>query len=682
MSYISRRLDIRNALLFSITLFALTLFALSCADVNDSSLDPNAEGTFNAGKADITVGPIDKISCGIDSPFVRRGSYGSFKVEALDSSGAKSRNYSLTVDPQAGTRVIQRDQVVFDLEGQYEVQCCALDASESRSICDRVAVQVGSLHPALTVSVAPFSDEVTRVYGSAVDVLGAPAKVQINGQPVSVDEEGRFSMTANIQSGLNRFEVIATGGEGRQSEKRAWTIGGPFANINDLDPTALRVNLSALSLPTLEQILVGVLLKNINLYADSDRFREVKAGSALNYHWRLTPSEILRPEVELSLEISPRPSELNLRVNLPHFQILGNAETRFGNGEWRQGDVSVQGNFEISIDLGFHSGGIDLLNTDVKVSALELEIHDLPGVIEEILEFFLKGELQEALLDAIKQVGDKSLSDTLENFRVQEELTLPEPLFGSLDLEGRVSELTVNQDGILLGFGLYVDGETDPARVDAPGPLMSGMNLPYTPQGGPYEASLHIDLLNRLFFAAWQTGSLDFSMIMNDAIGNENDLITADDQLTLFMTPQLPPVVRMGPAQGELILELGALRMDGILDTTLGVWNCAINVGASVRAILSADQMGLRVSATTEMIEADVLIAPAQWELEPTRRYLEALIAKDVLPKYLEILRDLPLPDADISSLEISGIHALKIADLKVSSTSSGLNVGADLLLE
>ena len=677
MSYISRRLDIRNALLFSIS-----LIALSCADVNDSSLDPNGEGAFNTGKADITVGPIDKISCGIDSPFVRRGSYGSFKVEALDSSGAKSRNYSLTVDPPMGTRVIQRDQVIFDLEGQYEVQCCALDASENRSICDRVAVQVGSLHPALSVSVAPFSDEVTRVYGSAVDALGAPAKVLVNGQPVAVDEEGRFSMTAVIQSGLNRFEVSAIGGEGRRSEKRAWTIGGPFADIEALDPTALRVNLSALSMPALEQILVGVLLKNINLYAESAPFREAKTGSTLNYHWRLTPSEIPRSEIDLSLEISPRPNELKLRVNLPHFQILGDAETRFGNGDWRQRDVSVQANFEISIDLGFHSGGIDLLNTDVKVSALEIEIRDLPGVIEEILEFFLKGELQEALLGAIKQAGDKSLTDTLENFRVQEELILPEPLFGSLDLEGRVSELTVNPEGILLGFGLFIDGETDPARVDAPGPLMSSMNIPYIPQQGAYEASLHIDLLNRLFFAAWQTGSLDFSMIMDDAIGNENDLITEADQLTLFITPQLPPVVRMGPAQGELIFEFGALRMDGVLDTTLGVWNCAINVGGAVRATLSADRMGLRVSATTELVEADVLIAPAQWELEPTRRYLEALIAKDVLPKYLEILRDLPLPDAELSSLGLPGIHALKIADLKVSSNPSSLTVSADLRLE
>ncbi len=169
--------------------------------------------------------------------------------------------------------------------------------------------------------------------------------------------------------------------------------------------------------------------------------------------------------------------------------------------------------------------------------------------------------------------------------------------------------------------------------------------------------------------------------ITTDPIELESDLIQAKS-LTLFITPQLPPVVKMGQRDGELVLEIGEVYVDGILESDLGVWNTTLTAGGTLRALITATEDGIQVSTTTERLEVDVLITPAQWEIEPTRQLLESVIAKSILPKYMDILKELPIPNADLSSLQLPNIQSLRIKSLNFKSDQTSLSAQAEISME
>ena len=93
---------------------ALPLLLLNCSEGMFSSSTEENTGTFE--KADVSSGPIEKLSCQIEESFVRKGSFARIKVDALDAEGISSRNYELKPTPSIGTRVVQRNQIIFDLD--------------------------------------------------------------------------------------------------------------------------------------------------------------------------------------------------------------------------------------------------------------------------------------------------------------------------------------------------------------------------------------------------------------------------------------------------------------------------------------------------------------------------------------------------------------------------------------
>jgi hypothetical protein len=375
------------------------------------------------------------------------------------------------------------------------------------------------------------------------------------------------------------------------------------------------------------------------------------------------------------------PGSLTLIASIERLQILADGRTRFAGGSWREREVTVSADLMIEVNFTPHSEGVEIDQVKSEVANMNVEISDMPSFLEGILELICEGSIQEKLVEVIESVSDQGLNSILTRFEVNERLELSAPLSGALDLKGRVSELEVSGDGLLLGVGLSIDGETDPARVQAPGPLMTSLEVPKLNQGAPYELAFHLDLLNRLFFSAWQTGGLDLITRVDEPIRDQGDLL-GDQQLTLFVTPSLPPVVRMGEREGELLIELGGLRVDGVLESELAVLNFALEAGGALRALLSAHGSTLHTSATAEGLTADVLIAPAGWEKEPTRQLISRLIETKVAPKYVDLLRSLPVPSADLSDLNLGSLQTLQARDLSLSSTPNSLTLGADVELK
>ncbi len=654
---------------------AICLAAFSCAESASISEEERGGGPY--GKADVTAGPIEDISCSIEQSFVRRGSFATLQVKAKDADGALSRNYQLVTEPKIGTRVVQRDQVIFDLDGLYTVHCCALDAQR----CDQVAVRVGEIAPALAVSVDPFTENVALLKGHAQDRSGRPAKVSVNGNVVSSDESGHFEARVASPTGLNHYEVVAVGSEGEQSTRHAWTIGGPFNGIDELDPSAIRLRLSQDSYPLMSQILTAYFIKLADDASNSEDLSVPQTGSTLGYEYEVTPSRLGLGETQVRLAAGAQVDELVLMVSLENFQAFADSQTRFGGGDWKHREVVISADLYIEVPFTLHSQGIDIGQVKTDVNDLQVEISDMPGFIEGILEVAFDRSIQKKLVKMVESVGDQGLSEVLTQFEFNKSITLPEPFTGDLDLTGRVSELQVDEQGVTLGIGLSVDGETDPARLDAPGPLMTSVQGPSLNNGAAYELAFHLDALNRILFSAWQTGSLDMVSMKDQPFGERDDVF-GDQSLALFVTPMIPPVARVGDRSGELIIDLGALRIDGVLQSDLAVLNCALEAGASIRVLLSSDQVALTSSAALKDLKADVLIAPAGWETEPTRELVARIIEEDIAPKYAELLQSTPIIEADLSALGLSEINALITRSLSVSTTMNSLTMSADLELK
>jgi hypothetical protein len=665
---------VKRLIIFSVILSVC--FGGGCADGGSLSTEEIEGGGAALGKADITVGPIQSLTCGVESSFVRRGSFARFSVQALDQSGAKSRNYRLEVSPPSGARVVQRDQVIFDLDGLYQVQCCSNDTPQ----CDQVAIRVGEDTPALSVSIDPFSNQQTKLSGHAVDRTGKPAQVSVNGVQANSDDQGRFNITLPVNSGLNRYEVKAIGSDGEKSLRRAWTLGGPFIDVDSNHLSMARLKLATSGYPMISRVLTGLLVKQLDEYSDSPSFQQVQRGSSLGYSWEISPHSTMVEGAHVNFIQGRSDGELALHVEMQGFQIFANGRTRFGGGSWRERDVSVYADLDILVYFQTFAHGFEIGDIEIDLDQLDLEISDMPEFFEGVLEFFFEGSIQNELVKVIQSVGDKGLSTILTGFKVREEISLPEPLNTSLEMNGEVVELTTTGEGVTLGLGLSVDGETDPARQSAPGPVMTNGDTPDFHRDVPYELTVHLDLLNRIFFAAWQTGGLDFVHTIERPLGDDG--IIQDKLLTVFITPELPPTVTLGEREGELIVEIGALRVDGVLESQLGVLNCALDVGASFRALLSGGPDQLFVSSAVNSIEADVLIAPAGWEVEATRQMLDQVLIEEVIPQYAELLSTLPVPTADLSQLGLSGVQRLSARDFEVTTQSHSISIGATLKLE
>ena len=621
-------------------------------------------------KADITVGPIQSISCKPQSHFVRRGGFGSFDVQALDAQGKASRNYELRLTPQTGTRVVQRNQVIFDQEGRYEVKCCSLDTE----YFEQVAIHVGSLNPALSVDVTPFSEGEVQIKGQAMSSREQPAQVWVNGQEVPTNPQGYFEKWMPALLGVNRFEVKAMDQEGQMSIRHGWSIGGPF-NLSEASSVGplLQLGLSADAFKDLESLIEKFLIRSIRNYAQSDEFQKTQSGSELGYSFEITPTSIPNPQIDLSLTTGPRDGELQLHILLPQFTLLGEARTRFAQGAWRDRSVSVQADIEVFGSFILQGNELTLDHLDANVDQLDLEISDLPGFIEGILGFFFKRQVQNEILNALERAGNESLEGIISGFEIQETLELPEPLQGELGLLAQVAQLNLNAQGLQIGFQLDFNGETDPLYKDAPGSISYSNPLKASSFEHPYQAQFHLDLLNRLLFEVWQMGTLNQQTLIHDLIEGDEDEIQAD-RFTLFVSPQLPPVLTLGENQGELVFQMGGIRLDGILESNVGFWNCAVEAGVRAKVLINQwqDEIGFQVNV--DQMDVDVLIAPGGWEVELTRQLLERIITKDVLPKYANMIRMIPLPQADLQDLNLDGIQSLNVLIDLIRSESNGLS--------
>ncbi len=658
--------------------------ALGCnnSDVGDEGGTPAGEGGGPGGKADVTVGPVDSIVCKAAESFVRVGGLTAIEVDARDAKGAQSRNYEVTVSPQLGTRVAQRNKVIFNNEGSFQIACCARDSG----LCDQTAVQVGRLAPALSVEAPRFAvGRSVNLTGRATAREGKVAKLTINGVATEVEADGSFEALTPVDPGPNTFVLVAKDAAGETTTRYVWVLGGPFVSLDEPPGDGVQVFLGADAYGEFAEIVQGALRAFIDGPEFQEKLNATKSGSSGSYSWTMTPSEFRIEDIEFDLR--PDWRGIFVQVVLKRPVLTAHARTKYSDDDpewdedWVDRDVRASA-YSIVVegllmpqDLGFVLNAVD-----VDVTDLELDIDGIPGFIVYALESYVEDELADSIREAVGDSANEKLGGVAMSFAGKTPLELPEPLSGTLVAEYALTRIQTDEAGLHLALSLTADGETDPLRVDAPGYLKSPTPEPL---GGhaTYEAAIGTDALNAVLYAAWQTGGFDLAMSFGaDELTDSADV--SADALDLLFDFELPPQVTAGERPGELLLHLGGVRLDAVYETNLGLVNTAVEIGATLVALVSVRDGVLEISSDARDLDVDVRVPPLNLPPEPARAYLERVLERTALPKLTRVLRTLPIPNADLSELDIPEITRLRAERLRVLRSESGLHLGGELVLE
>ena len=80
-------------------------------------------------------------------------------------------------------------------------------------------------------------------------------------------------------------------------------------------------------------------------------------------------------------------------------------------------------------------------------------------------------------------------------------------------------------------------------------------------------------------------------------------------------------------------------------------------------------------------MEADVLLAPAQFEPEPTRQLLSEVIKMELLPEYAKLMQSFPIPTIELTALELPQFSELELIQTSVRGVDNALSVSGNLRL-
>lgn len=651
----------------------------------DGNSSAGAPDEYGVGKGDqVTVGPITSLSCKAKESFVEIGGYVEVEVAARDEEGRESRNYTVEVLPRASARVVQRNKVIFDEAGAFDIRCLSNDSTHT----DLASVMVGYTEPALSVHARSFVEgDRVRITGRAVGAENAALVVELDGQRTQLGADGSFDATMPARVGsLNRFHVVATDSSGRRSDRNVYAVVGQFGDLQEPTSDAVRVSLGPdiyVQLAILVEKVIAGLPAGQTDRSDNIEFADLlskETGRKLGTDWEFDPIAVgsTPPNVALT------PVANGIRVDVVFDRAYIDATIRTGEpGDWRERDM--RGDIDhlvVSAVLrvnGPNDLGIEAVTTEWL--SLDINISDFPNWIEDIFVHFLEDKVKNMIRDGIERAGNKALVGALEGFGVVKDFDLPEPLVTTMTTSSTISTLTATAEGLDVGLSFGIDGETDPLRADAPGPLRyPERSTDFVVHEG-YQVALALEPLNDLFFAAWQTASLDLTFDFDSGIATPPDAPQVYSVIA-FAEPALPPVLTPTATPGVFRLDLGGIRVDAVFETSLGMANVAAVLGASATIRLSGERQGFSTQVSLDETHVDILVAPFSLEREAVEKIMEELVIPELLPDFASVVGNFPIPEADLSGLGV-GLSTLAIENVMLTESAPGaaLSVRTDIIV-
>lgn len=443
------------------------------------------------------------------------------------------------------------------------------------------------------------SDGTVQVAGRILDPQPGE-ELAVNGQPVAIGGDGRFSVELSPRRGPNIITATLSGVPGARAQRTF--LHGEFADMDAFVPAAaaLRVNKDGFSDDDDElddiSALVSVAL------AERDLIKLIPASYSFDMPVIGTVSVNIteRSSDPARAILTPRAGGVRARVRLPDVRLRHLISFNCGITTCNTTGTATADAVEVTVEIDAALGeeAIDVATRDATIELVNFRNQQdgtLASIAQQVVEYFvpdLERRIEDLLQPAASAATSADLSLALGALSVPVAIDLRPALDLQLELSQRLDTLQFTGAGAIVGLALRAQAVFDPGEpgAAAPGWLVQGGATGEYRLGPPFGVSTAMDLVNQLLFAVWGQGALALELPLGDL---------GQTRVTALATPVLIPEQ---DRQGLLVV-----AGDIMLETSYNGAPLTLAVTIVTRAHLVADPAESR--ARLELIETPVLYA-------------------------------------------------------------------------
>ena len=505
----------------------------------------------------------------------------------------------------------------------------------------------------------------------------------VNGDAVSVDNDGRFQLPVGWKPGIQILgtRVESSNGE-RATDGRAFHAGPvhdpatwiesairmeidhEILDDDDSDPDDIAGLLElALEDPALVESIIGTPFDMVDVIVTPTR---VDYGRA-------------------RIDLAPTDGALDAIISVDGIE-LDYLLDGVGLFSWfsTNGQVSATG-VEIGMTLTVESAGgvirCEASDMNVLIDSLEYDIHYVPDFLEGMTSSIAEDFIEETIIEIVHERLIPEVEGLLSGFAVGASFDT------DLSFDLRLAEVSVVEEGIRFEVDARIDAIAPMALPPKAGSMATNGNAPEWPTDKvePFWAAVDDDLMNQLAFAFWHTGTLrdiEFDAALLGAISGGPLPAPLGPADTVVMSLDLPPV-------------LTPTQQDGwAAQVAIGEWQLQFNRkdGEVLRFSVSARShfqtevaddgaIEFTVDARPAHIEQAVGVLEAPEGLDPgDLAALVRLLTPPILGKASNFVPDLPVPEIALD--EFLSTPATEGKTVRVSDSSVSLEENGWLLVK
>jgi hypothetical protein len=498
-----------------------------------------------------------------------------------------------TVTPTEGISPLDADpySFKFGVEGVFTFSACVVDDPET---CDTIDAYCDGTAPLLAIEyperAAMLSgDKTVMVTGTVSDAVGGLAELTINGNVVSVTDEGTFEYPMPVVQGLNIIDANATDVFGlKMRSMRSYLFSDVYYPAVPEDPKI------SLITNAVQAYLDDKLLDNPNDPTDMATVAAIAEEVVANMDiMALLPNPLVVQrvwpcdyEVKIKSLTFDRPDVASgfyeggiaIDVVIPNF--AGQINVDDPNNEWYEPCVNEDGEMsakELIVKVGINIS-VDPVTKQLRVSSkgTSVDFVELDISIGWTVDWLL-GLLNSTITDLLKGVVNDQIDTVINDLEATVNEAIADPIDIALKgfipgMADMVLSVTVQPEaatfvteGGQLDVSLAVTAPKHIDRAIIPGSIgradcLTGVPEDYTfDTANPYKinAAIYDDLISQAAFALWYTGGTNIDLTAEAAAEMGLDLAQygfAD--LTAMVRALLPPIVATCGRE-NLVIQLG-----------------------------------------------------------------------------------------------------------------------------
>jgi hypothetical protein len=460
------------------------------------------------------------------------------------------------------------------------------------------------------------------VEGAVTDAVTAVETITLNGQTVPVSPGGTFSVQVTPEFGANVLTLDATDSAGHKSSTTRGVVYGQFEPWGELAVDGVNTRLRADALGVLEQGFATALAGSVN--------SDLLGGGQQAGDFRVTGMSFESVELDLvpqngyfdtTIYIYDLVIDIETRQTIVFIPVTITGDIRVNPAEIRT-KLYINENGRGGLDVRLEGGDVSLHNFDLNLDGIAGIID---GLIEGVVEDLAVGLFSEAIagIDVGDLLGAGGISVPLE-------------LFGqtaALDLY--LNQFDIDPGGLTFAADTGLTLQPSPMVPPSPGTLK-------TPGAAPnnnnidrmVRFSIGDDLVNGILGNLWNAGGLHIEDI-GSALGGDGadggggiglelnattfallvgpdilEYAPGDTKVGIRLNPLLPPVARMGGADGETMRVIIAdmmlefyLKPEGAAPIHFATMATTLDLGVNMGIVDGELDLGLTVNVIADLVE-------------------------------------------------------------------------------